>query len=236
MVFLSHLKSDSLEQLQLLLLYLTLCQFDQIEMLTISRPTWRKLDTSLTPWSEQKGAFVSAYVALGTMKFQNAISVCWSVGPLVHQSRIIELDGLKTRISVPALFSWGSNIVLPVISKRCTMKSAPFNDVSRNLKFSWICIFLQVVNTCRCQWRSYTTPYYFLVHPHKRESIRWSASPSNSRSISVSVHQSVGPSVPWSLRLLHNKNPKSFSNHPLSFLYVSLHRYGNNGQKKPGHC
>ena len=131
MVFLSHLKSDSLEQLQLLLLYLTLCQFDQIEMLTISRPTWRKLDTSLTPWSEQKGAFVSAYVALGTMKFQNAISVCWSVGPLVHQSRIIELDGLKTRISIPALFSWGSNIVLPVISKRCTMKSAPFDDVSR---------------------------------------------------------------------------------------------------------
>ena len=41
----------------------------------------------------------------------------------------------------------------------------------------------------------------------------------------MSVHQSVGPSVPWSLRLLHNKNPKSFSNHPLSFLYVSLHRY-----------
>ena len=54
-------------------------------------PSLRKLDSDLSPWSEQKGSFVTDNVALGTMKFFNAIFSPFS--------------------------TWGSNFVLLVISK-----------------------------------------------------------------------------------------------------------------------
>ena len=78
------------------LLHLTLWQFARIDIRTITWPTRRELDKSLSPWSEQKKVFVSDNDAFKTITSQNAIYLPFA--------------------------TWGSNFVLLAISKQMHLK------------------------------------------------------------------------------------------------------------------